>query len=242
MNRFNEAAGFTRRKRQRAIRAIVASGRVASMRPPDLPGGNAPCRWRLSRAEVSAASMRPPDLPGGNVLAIVILRGLIICASMRPPDLPGGNQQDEEAAVSVVVGASMRPPDLPGGNTAARTYGVPVFIASMRPPDLPGGNKDTTSALTAERLRASMRPPDLPGGNGAAWLSRHRIARRFNEAAGFTRRKRGPHRKVLYTTCCCFNEAAGFTRRKRADSVHGAALANGASMRPPDLPGGNDEL
>ena len=170
------------------------------------------------------------------VLAIVILRGLIICASMRPPDLPGGNQQDEEAAVSVVVGASMRPPDLPGGNTAARTYGVPVFIASMRPPDLPGGNKDTTSALTAERLRASMRPPDLPGGNGAAWLSRHRIARRFNEAAGFTRRKHAVYNMR------CFNEAAGFTRRKRADSVHGAALANGASMRPPDLPGGNDEL
>ena len=60
-----------------------------------------------------------------------------------------------------------------------------------------------------------MRPPDLPGGN--AWSMPAfclAILIRFNEAAGFTRRKRRP--------CAgCgragpgFNEAAGFTRRKQ---------------------------
>ena len=36
---FNEAAGFTRRKHDTNLDAMVAKLR-ASMRPPDLPGGN----------------------------------------------------------------------------------------------------------------------------------------------------------------------------------------------------------
>ena len=59
----------------------------------------------------------------------------------------------------------------------------------MRPPDLPGGNSRGGFARGA-RFGASMRPPDLPGGNE---VSLHadvlRRVLRFNEAAGFTRRK-----------------------------------------------------
>ena len=60
--------------------------------------------------------------------------------------------------------------------------------------------------------------PRIPGGNGAS-------------ASG-------------HAASTCFNEAAGFTRRKPA---HGLARRRGtapASMRPPDLPGGNgiDEM
>ena len=54
-----------------------------------------------------------------------------------------------------------------------------------------------------------MRPPDLPGGN--AGIMAPGRAHSFNEAAGFTRRKR---------RTCEYD-------------------ANSASMRPPDLPGGN---
>ena len=37
------------------------------------------------------ASMRPPDLPGGNSGAIRGVQISVTDASMRPPDLPGGN-------------------------------------------------------------------------------------------------------------------------------------------------------
>ena len=62
-----------------------------------------------------------------------------------------------------------------------------------------------------------MRPPDLPGGNASVHGPPCARYSRFNEAAGFTRRK----------------------------PELGAAVAEellGASMRPPDLPGGNSLL
>ena len=93
------------------------------------------------------------------------------------------------------------------------------------------------------RLRsvpASMRPPDLPGGNPNV-----RRARRgprcgcFNEAAGFTRRKPTAGRLVSVDGQCRFNEAAGFTRRKQRPKAGEQGGGRSASMRPPDLPGGN---
>ena len=58
--RFNEAAGFTRRKLMLHGRWKKVQYRGASMRPPDLPG-----RKHIQGASIKA-SMRPPDLPGGN--------------------------------------------------------------------------------------------------------------------------------------------------------------------------------
>ena len=134
--------------------------------------------------------MRPPDLPGGNVLAIVILRGLIICASMRPPDLPGGNPiRRLTCALSMArfneaAGFTRRKPAKVAPSAAAPPAGFneaagftrrkPVSAghhparthrASMRPPDLPGGNGRPSRPRCAPRSAASMRPPDLPGGN-----------------------------------------------------------------------------
>ena len=87
----------------------------------------------------------------------------------------------------------------------------------MRPPDLPGGNPSTprcsfgpcgnrfneAAGFTRRKLensggselpgspRASMRPPDLPGGNiSDGTVELYNMDRSFNEAAGFTRRKR----------------------------------------------------
>ena len=59
----------------------------------------------------------------------------------------------------------------------------------------------------------------------------------FNEAAGFTRRKRIYKTKPLDSPDR-FNEAAGFTRRKLSERAR-CCQACCASMRPPDLPGGN---
>ena len=62
---FNEAAGFTQRKRV----------------------------WKKGkRYDVSDASMRPPVLPSGNS-ADVVQCLVVVDASMRPPVLPSGNEQ-----------------------------------------------------------------------------------------------------------------------------------------------------
>ena len=60
-----------------------------------------------------------------------------------------------------------------------------------------------------------MRPPDLPGGNYGWKAARGTSGFRFNEAAGFTRRKRFAVVIALLPMVAGFNEAAGFTRRKR---------------------------
>ena len=65
-----------------------------------------------------------------------------------------------------------------------------------------------------------MRPPDLPGGNPGRRAGRTAaVARRFNEAAGFTRRKPELSTPSETPGAPGFNEAAGFTRRKLPRSV-----------------------
>ena len=83
-----------------------------------------------------------------------------------------------------------------------------------------------------------MRPPDLPGGNSPRTPDRRRGPRRFNEAAGFTRRKRVRDASCSRRRKERFNEAAGFTRRKLSEDGN-PIMPIRASMRPPDLPGGN---
>ena len=167
----------------------------------------------------AAASMRPPDLPGGNThLGLVV----VLRCPPRFNEAAGFTRRKllQPLALQRRRGASMRPPDLPGGNRSlrARGYEAPAG-ASMRPPDLPGGNESEVHAARISAASASMRPPDLPGGNShhGAPLGDHAAARRFNEAAGFTRRKPG-HCEV------------------------GDRQSRHASMRPPDLPGGNDAV
>ena len=67
------------------------------------------------RKRLPVASMRPPDLPGGNHGVIALLLATRTSASMRPPDLPGGNPARKDSLSHPLL-ASMRPPDLPGGN------------------------------------------------------------------------------------------------------------------------------
>ena len=70
-SRFNEAAGFTQRKRS--------------------------C-YLLVEVDALAASMRPPVLPSGNffiiIFFIIIFFIIIFFASMRPPVLPSGNSNE----------------------------------------------------------------------------------------------------------------------------------------------------
>ena len=64
----------------------------------------------------------------------------------------------------------------------------------------------------------------------------------FNEAARFTRRKHPCAADRRNRRNRRFNEAAGFTRRKRSMLARNADRHVVASMRPPDLPGGNAGL
>ena len=133
---------------------------------------------------------------------------------MRPPDLPGGNWKAAQTkcaschCFNEAAGFTRRKPRLD------RDVGGQRHHASMRPPDLPGGNPCRVTVHWS-RFSASMRPPDLPGGNGRV-------------------RQGHPWARAL-----SFNEAAGFTRRKRVDTAQLADDSVTASMRPPDLPGGN---
>ena len=84
-----------------------------------------------------------------------------------------------------------------------------------------------------------MRPPDLPGGNCHPSSTSAGSHACFNEAAGFTRRKRWIASAMNSRTVTRFNEAAGFTRRKHQHAASAGGAYQRASMRPPDLPGGN---
>ena len=61
---FNEAAGIHRRKQVEAG-AIAGMRNLASMRPPEFTGGNAPVIGHRNAPRVDA-SMRPPEFTGGN--------------------------------------------------------------------------------------------------------------------------------------------------------------------------------
>ena len=111
----------------------------------------------------------------------------------------------------------------------------------MRPPDLPGGNICT---VNWQRRNVSW------GFNEAAGFTRRKPADvqalidaaevGFNEAAGFTRRKPVRSRLSQLQHAERFNEAAGFTRRKHVCGIADFMETKAASMRPPDLPGGNE--
>ena len=73
----------------------------ASMRPPDLPGGNPDTAWG-DKVNI-LASMRPPDLPGGNHQLRHLTRPRAVRASMRPPDLPGGNKKKLQRLLVALV-------------------------------------------------------------------------------------------------------------------------------------------
>ena len=211
--RFNEAAGFIRRKPEK--------------RPSDTP-------------QPRTASMRPPDLSGGNPESSPEPTDRTWSASMRPPDLSGGNGTKPTRRITKTLPASMRPPDLSGGNPPARPARPPrrcssfneaagfirrkprhrrrprshCISASMRPPDLSGGNRCRAVPRQSKYIsHASMRPPDLSGGNMPVRTRRFSASTCFNEAAGFIRRKRAAWlgRRGQRSR---FNEAAGFIRRK----------------------------
>ena len=110
---------------------------------------------------------------------------------MRPPDLPGGNKPRHGRKPSR---AARRFNEAAGFTRRKQQLRVQrdrvVALASMRPPDLPGGNTGGEARHDARCRLASMRPPDLPGGNPSAARFSLRSSISFNEAAGFTRRKR----------------------------------------------------
>ena len=62
------------------------------------------------------------------------------------------------------------------------------------------------------------------------------LAYGFNEAAGFTQRKRRVGAASQSAPTLCFNEAAGFTQRKLHFHGNAGSVDAVASMRPPVFP------
>ena len=86
-----------------------------------------------------------------------------------------------------------------------------------------------------------MRPPVLPSGNPRVRPPLPGSTRGFNEAAGFTQRKRTGLGSAAPRSRR-FNEAAGFTQRKPPSTGIDHCLGvQRASMRPPVLPSGNPQ-
>ena len=231
---FNEAAGFTRRKHRRQTPMGAGAPRtfMASMRPPDLPGGN------LGPTILTQQHSLPSCQCFNEAAGFTRRKRREPCSCLVDGILSSFNE---------AAGFTRRKP---GAGLAALCASVDALNASMRPPDLPGGKHPgagATLAHVAATLRASMRPPDLPGGNpdGARTRNAWRSHRRFNEAAGFTRRKRGSWRtfgtwraSAAVASMRPPDLPGGNTRRCRYPYT-ARARTRPASMRPPDLPGGN---
>ena len=207
---FNGAAGITRRKQ-----------------PPRRPlgGGDLP------------ASMGPPELPGGNHYRPVLNRRARH-ASMGPPELPGGNSRP--GVPSVVATCPLQ--------WGRRNYPAETTI-------------DRSSTVARATLQWGRR--NYPAETRVAVTLLGQGSNRFNGAAGITRRKprlsscwqtRGyrlqwGRRNYPAETHTCgtsrrawspgFNGAAGITRRKRTNETGPFWEPKGASMGPPELPGGN---
>ena len=234
---FNGAAGITRRKQ------LSSSGFGPFQGPLQWGRRNYPAETR------------------GSVLGEGILprcfNGAAGITRRKPPKV-----HDSYMAVNR---ASMGPPELPGGNVQSRRQAEHRrLVASMGPPELPGGNISRPPPTRTARHTASMGPPELPGGNAPAPLWNGLLRRpSFNGAAGITRRKRryqllsaqdlgalqwGRRNYPAETSwipqpylarACGFNGAAGITRRKPQSDRAVQPAPPGASMGPPELPGGN---
>ena len=134
--------------------------------------------------------------------------------------------------------ASMGPPELPGGNPAA------TLRSGRRCSPLQWGRRnypaetDGVDAVQPLHSLASMGPPELPGGNAALVATTRMVPRRFNGAAGITRRK-----PVAPSTSTVSVAVLQWGRRNYPAETSLTELlcqlAFLASMGPPELPGGN---
>ena len=218
--------------------AVTPEGRgLASMGPPELPGGNTGTTSPAT-AFGASASMGPPELPGGNVshaMEVASLESGFNGAAGITRRKQAGEVRDRRLHTR----ASMGPPELPGGNGAPQApTRPPTPRASMGPPELPGGNLGSQDPCRS-RDDASMGPPELPGGN--QFDEKLQVARKLMLQWGRrnypaeTRGRATAGRAGLGR----FNGAAGITRRKRAEVPSQVGDRALASMGPPELPGGN---
>ena len=215
----------------------------ASMGPPELPGGNicvpsvrasetvSMLQWgrRNYPAETSTLPQQWSSASGGlqwgrrNYPAETRKRRAPPdgrrSASMGPPELPGGNDLLTECAHrrawSCFNGAAgitrrkhrQKPNIGEALNVCAK--------ASMGPPELPGGNVGDGHAAASSQWMLQWGRRNYPAETWCEGSDRFSSARRFNGAAGITRRKLP---RLLIAPIC---------DRYRA------------SMGPPELPGGN---
>ena len=134
----------------------------------------------------------------------------------------------------------------------------------MGPPELPGGNLVRRKRPLLKRSALQWGRRNYPAETWCEGSDRFSSARRFNGAAGITRRKpqdgwgyypitepasMGPPElpggnverviRSMLRGAAGFNGAAGITRRKLAVCEAALHVVKRASMGPPELPGGN---
>ena len=186
--RFNGAAGITRRKPLSDLAAEVIFF-IASMGPPELPGGNGlqhglqhrhrlGLQWgrRNYPAETTALCPAGETRPRSFNGAAGITR--------RKRELVRVHQQQHRSA------ASMGPPELPGGNLDAGDQPVAGFAyASMGPPELPGGNYLVPRPISPAASLLQWGRRNYPAETAVLAVAAPWPRRRFNGAAGITRRK-----------------------------------------------------
>ena len=158
---------------------------------------------------------------------------------MGPPELPGGNARRPPSrcprSAKLQWGRRNYPAETP--DDAANT--VTLALASMGPPELPGGNGADVGNQRSTHDCASMGPPELPGGNTTVsplamfvtfllqWGRRNYPAETLKEAAA-----------DLQTAEKLQWGRRNYPAETPADGQPWGRPA-GASMGPPELPGGN---
>ena len=234
---------------------------AASMGPPELPGGN----LQFSRATpvpTIALQWGRRNYPAEtNVHKVPGNQHTV--ASMGPPELPGGNWSCAGTGLLSGRSASMGPPELPGGNAAIGCAGPAVALLQWGRRNYPAETA-VRPGESSPQPGASMGPPELPGGNSRPRKIRH--AR--NERLQWGRRNYPAEtsRTVVVNAIILVlqwgrrNYPAETRQRRNARPAYGgrlqwgrrnypaetppvatlnAAKAAGASMGPPELPGGN---
>ena len=210
-NRFNGAAGITRRKPE-VVMVVANRDSIASMGPPELPGGN------LDR--------RIPDRAGS-----VRFNGAAGITRRKPLAYSYGS------GVTSVLQWGRR--NYPAETLKPEQHRSSRLLRFNGAAGITRRKRTAQADATSSAASASMGPPELPGGN----MNRAYLVLAMTDRLQWGRRNYpaetadGPCSHDCRSGC--FNGAAGITRRKlsRYDSMEQEVV--GASMGPPELPGGN---
>ena len=148
----------------------------------------------------------------------------------------GGRRLDELAIRGLRMVASMRPPQNAGEDTDARHFAGACIPRFNEAPAERGGRRHYAERLARDERDASMRPPQNAGEDGAHGRRWAAEGRGFNEAPA-ERGGRQVQRQPAVFRAHRFNEAPAERGGRLRLAVQRRAVADRASMRPPQNAG-----